>query len=340
MKKSLIALAIASAVSAPAFAATSNVDVYGVINMSVNFYNDQDPDNSDIQVTSNASRIGFKGSEDLGGGLSAIWQIESGFNGDEANGTWASRNTFLGLKGNWGTALLGNHDTPFKLVGRAVDLFGDTIADSRNIMGYYDAVTTSDMRAKNVIAYISPNFDGFNAAVAYTTDPIFSGTGADNNDLSVWSVNATYSNGPLYLGGAYSDGDGLNALGQDDNWRLAAGFTFGDFRVVGQYDQYDANDSGSDFSAWMVGGSWTMGAWVFKANYIAGEVDSCTGDYCDPDQWTIGADYNLSKRTTVYGLYTSASGATALGSGANDSDWNWPETDQVGGFALGLKHTF
>jgi len=296
-------------------------------------------------VTSNASRIGFKGSEDLGGGLSAIWQIESGFNGDEANGTLASRNTFLGLKGNWGTALFGNHDTPFKLVGRSVDLFGDTIADSRNLMGFGSVggiATTSDMRAKNVMAYISPNFDGFNAIVAYTTDPVSSGSTPDLNDMSVWSVNATYSNGPLYVGGAYSDGDGLAKLGQDDNWRLAAGFTFGDFRVVGQYDQYDMEDGQllypGDYNAWMVGGSWTMGAWVFKANYIAGEFDNCTGDFCDPDQWTIGADYNLSKRTTVYGLYSS--GETVLGWGAGDSDVNFPETDNIGGFALGIKHTF
>jgi len=339
MKKSLIALAIASAVSAPAFAATSNVDVYGVLNMSVNFYNDQDTYGNDVQVTSNASRIGFKGSEDLGGGLSAIWQIESGINMDEQNGTLASRNSYLGLKGNWGTALIGNHDTPFKLVGRAVDLFGDTIADSRNLMGYYGAVTTSDMRAKNVIAYISPNFDGFNAAIAYTTDPVNSGSAPDKKDMSVWSVNATYTNGPLYLGGAYSDGDGLTALDQDDNWRLAAGFTFGDFRVVGQYDQYDATSSSSDYSAWMIGGSYTMGAWVFKANYISGEIDNCSGsDFCDPDQWGIGVDYNLSKRTTVYGLY--AQGTTNLGVGANDSDWNFPENDSVGGFALGVKHTF
>ena len=80
MKKSLIALAIASAVSAPAFAATSNVDIYGKLNFSANFLFDQADSDSDIQFTSNSSRIGFKGSEDLGGGLSAIWQIESSLN--------------------------------------------------------------------------------------------------------------------------------------------------------------------------------------------------------------------------------------------------------------------
>ena len=142
MKKSLIALAIASAVSAPAFAATSNVDIYGVLNMSVN-YVDQDVSGTQnsVNVTSSASRIGFKGAEDLGGGLAAIWQIETGFNADEPNSTGSSsgqlgnRNTFVGLKGGFGTVLAGNHDTPMKMLGRMVDPFADTLADSRNVLG-------------------------------------------------------------------------------------------------------------------------------------------------------------------------------------------------------------
>jgi predicted porin len=362
MKKSLIALAIASAVSAPAFAATSNVDVYGVLNLSVNWYNDQF-DSSDIQVTSNASRIGFKGSEDLGGGLSAIWQIESGINADEGNGTFASRNTFVGLSGGWGTALLGKHDTPFKLVGRSVDLFGDTIADSRNLMGSNLGLGSSDMRANNVIAYVSPNFSGFNVVAAYSTDPVNSTSAPDGfstnpavvGNTDVLTINGTYTNGPLYLGAAYSTGDGLkNYLAQDDNWRFAAGYTLGDFRIVGQYDQYNASSGASnpldipDYSAWMVGGSYTMGAMVFKADYISGSFDNCdSADICDPDQWAIGMDYNLSKRTTVYGLY--ASGHTVLGLGAGDSDINASidgyslstgDLGSVGGFALGIKHSF
>jgi predicted porin len=144
--KKILAVAIATAFAAPAFAATSNVDVYGKLHMSVNWYNDQPSDINDIGISSNASRIGFKGSEDLGGGLKGIWQIESGLNLDEQNGTLANRNSFVGLSGGFGTALLGNHDTPLKLVGRKVDLFGDTIADSRNVMG-----GGSDGRAQNVV---------------------------------------------------------------------------------------------------------------------------------------------------------------------------------------------
>src|SRR5574340_1647481 len=184
MKKSLIALAVAGVVSAPAFAATSNVDVYGKLHVSVSVFDDQNTAAEDTQVSSNASRIGFKGAEDLGGGLSAIWQIESGVNLDEQSGTWASRNSFVGLKGDWGTAIAGNHDTPLKLVGRAVDLFGDTMADSRNVLG-----GGSDMRAKNTVAYITPSFSGLTIAAAYTNDPKNEGTQINPSVLTGGLIN-------------------------------------------------------------------------------------------------------------------------------------------------------
>src|SRR5574340_529554 len=176
MKKSLIALAVAGAFAAPAVAATENVE---------SIPGDPNPrGTSDLQFSSNASRIGFKGAEDLGGGLSAIWQIESGVSVDEGSGSWASRNTFLGLKGGFGTVLAGNHDTPLKPVGRAVDLFGDTMADSRNVLG-----GGSDMRAKNTVAYITPSFSGLTIAAAYTNDPKNEGTQINPSVLTGGVIN-------------------------------------------------------------------------------------------------------------------------------------------------------
>jgi predicted porin len=295
-----------------------------------------------MQISSNASRIGFKGAEDLGGGLSAIWQIESGINLDEQNGSFASRNSFVGLKGGFGTALIGNHDTPLKLVGRAVDLFGDTMADSRNVMG-----GGSDTRADNVIAYISPSWTGFSFAAAYSTDFVSAGTApayvtdvdftlpgsfttttktnqadGDASDMSVYNLSATYANGPVFLGLAYGDGDGHEALGLGAHYRAAGGFTFGNFKIVGQYDRLE-DDSATvgklpgDYDAWMVGGSFTMGAFVFKANYMEGEYDAAVAN--DPEQFAVGVDYNLSKRTGLYALYADGSNVT-MGAGAGSSD--------------------
>jgi len=371
MKKSLIALAVAGAFAAPAFAATENVDVYGKVHVSVSVFDNTfdsytDPvtgkqyrGTSDLQFSSNASRIGFKGAEDLGGGLSAIWQIESGVNLDEGSGNWASRNSFVGLKGGFGTAILGNHDTPLKLVGRAVDLFGDTMADSRNVMG-----GGSDLRAKNTVAYISPDFSGFSIAAAYTNDPANQGTQinpfvlsgglidnktpwdtGDQDSNGAYNVSGTYANGPLYLGLAYGDGDfhQNNHLGA--HIRGAAGYTFGNFKVVGQYDNLagDGTVGGvdvPDYSAWMLGGAYTMGNIVLKANYMEGEVD-CNG-CAQPKQYTVGADYNLSKRTTVYALYAGTEDGVVLGSGAGSSD-TIVSNDSNGDNAvlsLGMMHSF
>lgn len=340
MKKTLIALAVAGVVAAPAaFAATSNVDIYGKMHMSVSLFDDQTTGISDTQISSNASRIGLKGSEDLGGGLAAIWQVESGINLDEQNGTMSNRNSFVGLKGNFGTALLGNHDTPLKMVGRSVDLFGDTMADSRNVMG-----GGSDTRAKNVAAYVSPSFNGLSVIAAYSTDLDTPATitAGDLDNHSVYNLSATYTNGPLFAGLAFGDGDGHEALGLDKHWRLAAGFTMGNLKFVGQYDSLDDATplvGTGDYTAWMLGASYSMGAIVLKANYMDGDNDLSTAT--DPKQWTIGADYNLSKRTTAYALYANGENVT-LGSGAGSTDRiaSGVASGDVSAFSVGLIHSF
>jgi len=353
MKKSLIALAIASAVSAPAFAATSNVDVYGVLNMSVN-YVDQDVSGTQnsINVTSTASRIGFKGAEDLGGGLAAIWQIESGFNADEQSGTLASRNTYAGLKGGFGTVLMGNHDTPMKLLGRSVDNFADTLADSRNILG---AVSTGasafDLRTKNTVAYVSPNWSGFSMAAAYVSDWNASpAAGLDAQTTDAYSINAVYNNGPLMLGAAYEAhnglGSGVGGVGTNsDMWRIVAGFDVAGFKLAGLYEQIGGDVDAYNRDAYGLFATYNMGAWAFKADYMAaGESDLARGND-GADQWTAGADYSLSKRTVVYGYYARTSndqfGGYGLGAGAGASDTT---VNNLGSnpstFSLGVKHSF
>lgn len=352
MMKKILAVAVASAFAAPAFAATSNVDVYGKLHVSVSVFNDQTATVSDTQISSNASRFGIKGSEDLGGGLSAIWQVESSLNLDEQAGTLAGRNSFVGLKGGFGTVLLGNHDTPLKLVGRKIDLFGDTMADSRNVMG-----GGSDTRARNVAVYVSPNFGGLSITAAYSTDleladaagfaPAISGpaiNAGERTDRAVYNLSATYTNGPLFAGLAFGDGDGHNAIGLDKHWRAAVGFTMGGLKLVGQYDSLDDNTSvagGSDYDAWMLGAAYTMGAIVLKANYMDGDFDAVGA--ADRKQFTIGADYNFSKRTSAYLLYANGENIT-LGGGAGSTDRIAgavvPGDDEVSVISLGVVHSF
>jgi len=369
MKKSLIALAVAGVVSAPAFAATANVDVYGKMHMSVSLYDDQPNTINDVQISSNASRIGFKGAEDLGSGLKAIWQLESTVDLDEQGGSFATRNSFVGLSGGFGTVLAGTHDTPLKNIGRKIDLFGDTIADSRNVMGQ-----GSDTRARNMVAYMSPSFSGLDFAAMYSTDlgaatsqsvscvpvattppstsctvtPAVAGTTGDKDNSSIYNLSATYANGPLFLGLGYGDGDGHEKAGFGKHMRAAAGFTFGSFKVVGQYDKRDDDNTvagaaavqNGDYDAWLVGGAYTMGAMVFKANYMDGDFDGAGA--ADPKQWTVGMDYNLSKRTTVYALYADAENFS-LGRGVGSTDQVGSCTTcggDVSAFSVGITHAF
>ena len=332
--KKILAIAIASAFAAPAMAATSNVDVYGKLHMSVNWYDDQPSSVSDIGISSNASRIGFKGSEDLGGGLKGIWQIESSLNLDEQNGSLAARNSFVGLSGGFGTALLGNHDTPLKLVGRKVDLFGDTLGDSRNVLGVGNV--PSDTRAKNVVAYITPNMGGFSGAIAYTTDLNGSGNGGDQDDQSAYNLSVEYGNGPIYVGFGYGDGDYHDTNGVEETWRLAGSFSFGDFKVVGQYDSA-GRENGNDFDGYMLGGSFKLGAMTFKANWMSGDYD--VSGSAEPEQWNLGVDYAMSKRTTAYAMYTDGQDVT-LGAGGGSSDRVAGADGDISALSVGVVHNF
>ena len=298
MKKSLIALAVAGAFAAPAFAATSNVDVYGVINMAL-----EDTNDSDLSVISNTSRIGFKGTEDLGGGLKAVWQIESGLsgNGDAMGGTnrgLGTRNTFVGLAGGFGTVLMGRHDTPYKLGTGSLDIFGDTIGDYNLGRLGIDLIDYSqDHRDAQALAYISPTWSGFHFAVATVlSNGESNGSGlATDKTVDATSATAVYSNGPLFASLSYQDVEAADSTFV----KLGVGYTFGDAKVGFIYE--DGEYGSWDRDSWILNGTYNMGAIVLKAQY--GEVDY-NGD--DGDAWSIGADYNLSKRTTAYFVYSKS----------------------------------
>lgn len=336
MKKSLIALAVAGVVSAPAFAATSNVDIYGVVNVAIQ---DTDASNTDIQVTDNFSRIGFKGAEDLGGGLKAVWTIESGLgSGSDGMGTGSigTRNTFVGLAGGFGTFVMGRHDTPYKMGTGSLDIFGDTIADYN--LGRLDSVSLvdniHDRRDASAIAYISPTFSGFHAAVAVvSTNNLNLATSASslNSGDSFDAVSATgvYSNGPLFASLSYQNVE----VADSTAWKLGVGYTFGDTKVGFVYEDIDnlvsVTGTGAaatlaptttDRDSWLVNVAHTMGPIVLKAQYGQADVGAA-----DQDQWALGADYNLSKRTSAYLVY---------GNGDNDAG------DDVSGWNLGVKHSF
>ena len=380
--KKLIAAAVAAAVIAPASVMAAGPTLYGKIHMSVDSKDNNgsgQTKHDEWSLNSNSSRIGVKGSEDLGNGMKVGYLIEWNVNmdGDKSNGNssgkdLSTRNRAVTLSGDWGTALLGKWDTPFKTVGRKLDLFGDQIGDTRNLSKF----GTTDNRANNVAAYVTPNMNGFTATVAYVFDAGTCSDGGvggaactgDNSDASAWSFNAIYNNGPAMVALAYvdySDGDatqgGTPSLNRESSsaWRLGGSYKFGDLKVLASYTDMSDQDltKNKDPDMWTIGAAYTMGNNVIKFQYSDLDdtgLKTCGGgsDKCKDgaDMWSIGLDHKMSKRTTVYAAYATTDndndsrrtswkgGHDSEGPGAGVS--NSGKGQDADAFSVGIIHKF
>jgi len=352
MQKKIIALAIAG-LSSAAFA-QSNVTIYGAMRVSVDHVNSATTNSDKWQVEDRASRIGFKGTEDLGNGLKAVWQWESMLNstGVTATNTAANsqRNTFLGLAGNFGTALVGTHDTPYKLGGSA-DIFADTAADSQaNTTGIIGR-NGFDNRLSNVVAYISPTWSGFHFAVAGSAGEQTGQTTSANGLTDALSMVAVYANGPLkvtlaqetrsanFVAAAAAKTTEEKAKGTKFNvgytmGAIGLGYTYETSTDVASATVGRVKDKAHLMSATYAMGATTLGLQYGKFNDKG--TNSANGDVTASDlkRVTIGAYHNLSKRTQAYAAWNKDSygagvtSATAIAS--NDAKT----------LTMGLNHSF
>ena len=352
MNKKLIAIAIAGAMAAPFAANAGEATLYGKMHVSVDqFDNDNSnaAEDSGTGLSSNSSRWGIKGAEDLGGGMKAIWQVETGVNLTDGNGggNMANRNSFAGLAGGFGTALVGRHDTPYKIVGRKADLFGDTVGDSRTLINTAQGATGHDLRPNNVIAYATPNMGGFSAMAAYVSD--WNGDTTDDNETDAYSINVAYSAGPLWVGFGTQE-ISMNAAGVEDPSanRLAASYKLGAAKLTALWQETEDNGGtdGADQTTWGIGGAYTMGNNTLKAQYyVADEMDN-TND-TGSSKVAVGIDHAMSKQTSVYAMYAAvdnddAASVNVVTSGHGDAGpAGGPE---LGGdpsaFSVGLVHKF
>jgi predicted porin len=309
MNKKLIALAVAAAFAAP-MAANAAPTVFGIAHVSVDKVNNEDTagDTTDEawHVVSRASRIGAKGSEDLGGGLSAVYHLEWQVAMD-STGALTGRNQVVGLSGGFGTVLMGRHDTPMKMSTGKLDFFGDEAGDYNNIAGFVDH------RASNAIAYVSPNMNGFGIAAAIVPGENADADATDDaNDglTGAVSLNATYSAGALYVAGGYekADADLVAATGGADDWnamRLGVGYNMDNMKFAGVYEKQDSgSDAAGDRGIFQVSGAFTMGKNVIKATYAkAGEWSEA--DDTDHSGYAVGIDHNFSKASKLYAQYAA-----------------------------------
>jgi len=212
MQKKIIALAVAGLASTAAFAQT-NVTVYGVADLGEAYVKSSGAINGDNQkgvtrLDNNSSYIGFKGVEDLGNGLKAVFQFETAVKADDGTIGSGTRDTYVGLAGGFGTVAAGTLTHPLRAFGTKVELipgsggFGTTSSITGTIAG---RKTLADERVGNAVAYISPSFSGFTGVVAYVN-----GEKRTNSSPTVASYNrrayeiaGQYENGPLFVGLGY-----------------------------------------------------------------------------------------------------------------------------------------
>ncbi len=296
MKKSILVVAVGAALAMTG-AANADVSVYGKAHVSVDSLNNGDK--SYIYVSSNSSRIGFKASEDLDGGMKLGFLAEQSITMDGVGTKVFDRETYLSLGGGFGTAMIGKIDTPMKALGRKIDFFGDQIGDARNLTALSDGTVGFDARPSDMITYSLPDMSGVGATVAFIPED-----GTKNG--SGYDLAANYAAGPLFVGFAYeSHGKGMNPGGEvESGMRLGASFTQGSMKVAGLF-QSAKNIGGSkdlNNTIFGVGGSFKLGAGAIKGQlYKANKFKdtSKTG----ATLIALGYDHTLSKNTLVYAAF-------------------------------------
>ncbi|TSE19485.1 Outer membrane porin protein 32 [Tepidimonas alkaliphilus] len=335
MKKSLIALAVAGACSAAM--AQSSVQLYGVADLwfgqitvkenGVKVYPASQTGLFDGGFSN--SRFGFKGSEDLGGGLKANFQLEQGFNLDDGKqaqaGKMFSRQAWVGLSGGFGEVQLGKAYSAFDDVsGLAASVFDSDLAPINNIF----ASTFFSDSFNNTVKYITPAIGGFSGAVSYSFGEDKTAT---TKASKLWSLSGKYEEGPLAVGLGYAKND--TAGGDTTATRLAGSYDLGAVKLLASYGQLKDKAPGttSKTNEWELGVNVPLASnLALSAGYGRTTLKEDGIKVGKANSFGAALAYSLSKRTTVY-----------AGVNATKAE-DVPVTDKVKTniYAVGLKHTF
>ncbi|MGE0014261.1 MAG: porin [Azoarcus sp.] len=342
MQKKLIALAVAGLMSAPAFA-QSNVTVYGIADAYMAFGSHDKNDMSAINSGGlSGSRIGFKGSEDLGNGLKAVFTYEQGYDvaGDKDGLASAARQSFVGLSSSYGTVSLGRQYAPgYDFIS---DAFGSSaILSPQSILAGGAGMSIdagSNSRWNSSVAY-NGSFSGLKVRAIYAMGATEDAT-SDLSGDDKYAVGVNYANGPLSVNAAYQVMKSNTAL-QDDNkeWTLGAGYDFGMLTLVANYQ--DAKAIGytkdNDGKLWQVGVVVPVGV-AGNVHVGYGQIDMDLAD-AKAKSYSIAYTHALSKRTTAYVGYNRTDNDNGLDYGvAPAAAGITGEASNV--VAVGMRHTF
>jgi predicted porin len=310
-------IAIFAAVAATCFgaAAQSTVNVYGRVNTTLENQNAGGTKTTALQ--NNASRIGFKGSEDMGGGLKTNFVLEAGFSGvdGKAQTNLFGRQASLEIAGGFGAVRLGNW-TPgsyFATADYVSNHNHDTGSSSDALYGFDTFVRASK------VGYFTPNMSGFSGEASTTVN---TAAGA----VKTYDLSGNYDAGAAHLGLGYSKQAKLSQLG------LRGLYEMGPLTVGGYVQRVtsDGSVNGSNRTALRLSGMYTMGASEFHLNF--GNTTKGAEFADKANQATIGYNYNLSKRTKAYGFYTTGKKDGQGVTGVAGQDFS--------SLAVGVRHNF
>jgi predicted porin len=343
MKKQILAVAVASAMLSP-LAALAEIQFYGRAHVS--FEHLDDGDQNGWNVSSNSSRLGFRANHELNDSLTATMQIEQNIRYENGAGSFASRDSFVGLRGDFGLVRMGFFDTPLKAVRSNTDFFGDQIGDARNMTRVRDGYSGNDYdfdtRFRNGVHYRTPSFGGVTIDLHYSTNTD-AGTSV-TNDNDALSTSLTYRNGGLYLAGAYERKNDSSS----DATRLGFRYNFGDFQLAA-LAQFATVKGASGFATdqdvdtYGLGGSYAINDKVtIKAQYYMISADA---EERDANMTAVGLDYRIASPFRLLFAYAKTSNdnnATySMSRGGHDTTISTVAPGlNHSGFSIGFRYDF
>lgn len=327
MKKSLIALAVLAA-SGASFA-QSSVTVYGIADIwfgSVKATGVPTQTKLDSGGVS-GSRFGFKGSEDLGGGLKANFLLEQGFaldTGATAAGQAFARQSYVGFSGGFGEVKLGKVWTAYDDVSGAANAAFDSALSPQN--GVWLS-TGYQANPANSIYYASPSMSGFSAAISYALGENKTAT-VDAGSIAAFNVQ--YAGGPVTAALAYQTEKATAAAASTNFTRVNGSYDFGVAKLLAGYGRFvNGAVAGSETTEWELGVDYPVSSALTLSGGFARSSDNAAAGDATRKGYGIAALYTLSKRTALYGGYQSATMTPKVGAEADASL-----------LAVGVKHTF
>jgi len=333
MKKSLLALAAMTAFTGAA-SAQSSVTLFGIVDVSARNISAGGKSQQQLATDGyNSSRLGFRGVEDLGGGMRALFWYEGSISADtgtSAGQTWQRRQT-VALAGGFGEIRAGRDYTPSFWNSTVFDPFGTNgVGSFLNVVNTnLGTGATTYVRANNSIGYFLPGGLGG----LYGQAMIAAGEGLVTNDYKGFRLG--YAAGPMNVAFSWGKTD-TTTIGAYKHTSLAGSYKLGAPTIMAQYNKVDTTGRGQKTT--LIGLSYPMGAGEIRASYV--KADS-TGALAanDATQTAFGYVHNMSKRTALYGTYSTISnkgGSTSVTGGGLAATAG----GSAKGYEVGVRHSF